>query len=1279
MSLAKLQRVESLLGVSEAPLNDLTSFLSRWSPGTCRGILSNVIFQNWLENSSTSSILWAYARPGNGKSVQAAFLIDYLLASGCKCSYFFFRHDDSRKRSASSLLKSLGLQIAKWIPDFEEALSVKYEDGLRLEKMDARSIWQQIFLSILLKIEGIPQLHWVIDGLDESDSISLLIEFFSCIPTSIFPIHIMIFSRETPAIAQAFDRISRVTSLTTLNADRNADDIRLYAMLEMEYMHGTNECRKMIVDEIVDRAEGNFLWVSLVLKEIMQCHSYDEIQQAFDEIPSGMDLLYQRMEASIKGLKRAADKDLARIILIWATYSRRPLNTEELLRALQPQFPVILDLKFTISKVCGQFVMIDSNNCVCLVHLTAREYLVKFSNLWFSISAKDAHEDLFKKSLSSLNDRQIRNIVNQNPLSPFYSYCATSWAYHLNMSSAASDDSFSLLTSFFQGVSVLPWIQILAVSGQLGELILASQVLTSFIEKRRKPDAMNMASLPRLSDLQLLELWAIDLLKLVGKFGSQLLDEPTAIYNNIPQISPHSSALFQQFGGSKASSLCVTGLSDSDWDDCLTKVSVGHDYQAEMITCSGHYLAVTSSEGIIHLWNSSTFEEIWSFVHQEYLFTMCFNTKSDLLASYGCFTTKIWNVTLRCQLFTVTNLDSAIVRPRCMTFTDSDTALMIGSDLQNIRKLSTEHMDQGWQMCDISKSCKETLLDDANISSPTAVAFNTDMTEVAIAYRRSSLTVWSLTNAKFINRCKRGLGLDKTIGSAWTGVNRVLWHPNSGELLGIHTDGAVFKWHPLEETHRELEIVSRPTPSEINCSPNGLVFATSDLYGTINIYNFDHLTLLYQLFSEHRVTTLCFSPDVRRIYDLRGSYCNAWEPSILIRVGSTDELASENDNEAVNTRISYLASEVLEEIRPSITAVSARPHGILLCASTSDGLVELHDATNQRKRLIAESAGGMRIDHLIWGEDSKFIVYSEIGVGVFIKSVVEVDPSTDGFGWHCETVMRFRPSLEHGAISRIFISQDSKFVLVASQSSAQLWSLRTKIVEAVYTSSTPRRSAQWIPHPSKVDQILVFTTSTVTALEWNNLKQAGHWRIDLLLQDSADEETEEYRPVCQSNILPTDQRTLFEAKDKIDPIISTRFSPYILLRKSRFSVHHEKRRPEFHLLDIASLQCAADPNCILDTTPIPATIAATIEHPLNILGKDLLVYIDKSFWICSWRISMQTSTQEQQMKSTRHFFLPRDWINIESVSSCQVLADGTLLCPRKGEVALVKSRLGSGW
>ena len=96
----------------------------------------------------------------------------------------------------------------------------------------------------------------------------------------------------------------------------------------------------------------------------------------------------------------------------------------------------------------------------------------------------------------------------------------------------------------------------------------------------------------------------------------------------------------------------------------------------------------------------------------------------------------------------------------------------------------------------------------------------------------------------------------------------------------------------------------------------------------------------------------------------------------------------------------------------------------------------------------------------------------------------------------------------------------------------------------------------------------------------------------------------------------------------IDQIIATPNSPYILIcLTQRSSQRNQNQRSRFHLTEANSLKPATvETSPSIDTTfPIPNSIAATIEKPLSLLGEDLLVYLDQSFWVCSYRIVNKTN------------------------------------------------------
>jgi hypothetical protein len=50
----------------------------------------------------------------------------------------------------------------------------------------------------------------------------------------------------------------------------------------------------------------------------------------------------------------------------------------------------------------------------------------------------------------------------------------------------------------------------------------------------------------------------------------------------------------------------------------------------------------------------------------------------------------------------------------------------------------------------------------------------------------------------------------------------------TGHVVGIYSDGCVFKWHPEENDNQELKTVAL----EIECSLDGNLFVTSSSDGT---------------------------------------------------------------------------------------------------------------------------------------------------------------------------------------------------------------------------------------------------------------------------------------------------------------------------------------------------------------------------------------------------------------------------------------------------------------
>ena len=1260
-----MKKVENLLGIDNSPHRDFTSLLHRCKEGTCRAILADPTYKEWVRGTMHSRVLWLNGRPGSGKSVQVSFLINYLLQKGHYCQYFFFQHRDTRKQTAGDLLRSLAFQITRDLPDYEAALAALSESNLKLEKLDARSLWEKLFVSFLFTLRSEIPLYWIIDAVDDAESANAIIELFSNLASSQIPIHLLLTSRDSPPIRTALKRVDATTSVDWISLDNNVNDIRLYVNSEKKYMPGSPKLREWIVDQLVDRAEGSFLWVYLALREISECHEEKHVRQVLDDIPSEMEDLYRRMERTIAELRRPADTALAKMVLAWTTYSRRSLHTDELLEALKPEHDNILDLRRTINQLCGHFVEIDGNNYVTLVHHTAREYLINKASTPFLLDRADAHEELFKKTLLMYIHRHLRAKIDQETMPPLYAYAATSWAYHLGESTLESEDALNLMSKFFSGTYVFPWIHALAALRHLNVLVSTSQALTAFINQQRSFYQRRMAVLDRVADFDTLELWAVDLLKIVGKFGANLLEDPTAIYSYIPPFCPPNSQIYKLQRRSPGL-LSVEGLSNNDdWDDLLARLSVGPEHEASKIACSERFIAVLTLAGKITLWNSVTFEGYRDFVHQELVHMFCFSHGGDLLATYGYKTTKIWSVISGHLIRELVNPSQ--VRPLALTFAPKDRVLLVGLDTRTFARhvLGDPHID-GWESIDSAVFSEDAGITGAVLNSPTAIHFSPEGLQVAIAHRRYPLSVWTLEPPKLIGRCRR---IKEGRSQGWAGVVRLAWHPRNGQILGIYTDGNIFKWHPIDQTHEEIKAES--TPSEIQISFDGTVFLTGDVDGTIKLYNTSLFQMVYQLSSDDIVTALCFSPDGRRFYDIRGSHVNIWEPNSLLRLyEGENNPANETETWGGSVQsMSLIASEANAETYIPITALSARPEGDIICIGNGDGLVELEDIRTYEKTEVDKSKSVMAIEHLDWAGDGGRYAYVELGSRLVVKSVDLKGKSP--FPPKTSTIMKERLQSHNGGAHRLLADSTGKFVLVATSSSAQVWSIDKHKICATHKPRRFGEQIQWAAHPTKSTHLLALTPTTITEHFWKDLSPGYQWHFQRLGQASPDNESDEDKPGiprAMSNLVDSKQLDEF-----ISRIVVSHNKAFILLFLCRRGRHHGRHA---RLLILESAKFAtppASPDDYLDTIPIPPDIAACIERPLQVIGQDRLVFLDESFRVCSCNIRHIGGPGAV----LHHFFLPRDWVNAESLELCQVLSDGTFLCPRRGEVAIIRSDLVS--
>lgn len=278
----------------------------------------------------------------------------------------------------------------------------------------------------------------------------------------------------------------------------------------------------------------------------------------------------------------------------------------------------------------------------------------------------------------------------------------------------------------------------------------------------------------------------------------------------------------------------------------------------------------------------------------------------------------------------------------------------------------------------------------------------------------------------------------------------------------------------------------------------------------------------------------------------------------------------------------------------------------------------------------------MSIDWITWAEDGIHFAYSDRAM-ITVKKI-----SGQGMSqWKFTTVMDIDMD-DSGMVQQILLDGDR--LLVVLKKSAQLWSMGS-----LKTTVSFGKSQKWVCHPHDKKSLLALTLDTVTMYTWRDLRICEQWRISTCPPLA---ET----PVPTLRKSPTWSNT--ESHEYVDEVIVSDSRMFLMLLISRNGA--ARKRWDRLVMIPTAFNC--EKICPID---IPMSIASSIEKPLGMLVGERLVFVNKEFWVCSWPIR-----GEKEVK--KHFFLPRDWVDVEVLGLCRLLGEGKILCPRKGDVAVVK-------
>jgi hypothetical protein len=278
-------------------------------------------FYSWL--STSNGIFWVPGKPGSGKSTLMKFVSQH---EECKmalqswagdtllitASFFFWNPGTPMQRSLQGLLQTVLYQIMRACPLLIPIITPDRWANALQRDVDDPWTWEEVTAAFdrfinQKKISSATCLF--IDGLDEFDGDHVeVVKLLSMVSES-SNMKVCLASRPYNTFVDAYGRSpNRMIRLQ----DLTREDIRQYVHDNLKInssISGTSSYHdqyKVFVDDIVNRAEGVFLWVYLVVRSfrdgLTNADTISKLQQRLRKLPSDLSEYFRYILGSVEEL-----------------------------------------------------------------------------------------------------------------------------------------------------------------------------------------------------------------------------------------------------------------------------------------------------------------------------------------------------------------------------------------------------------------------------------------------------------------------------------------------------------------------------------------------------------------------------------------------------------------------------------------------------------------------------------------------------------------------------------------------------------------------------------------------------------------------------------------------------------------------------------------------------------------------------------------------------------------------------------------------------------------
>lgn len=1269
-----MKLISEYIGISQRPDMDLMAATDKKMNGTCVWLTDRPSFRDWFDGPTENDlfdplmpdvpkIFWLNGKPGIGKSTTAGYVIRYLEDCNCDCSFYFFKYSDKARSSVSVLLRSLAYQMAYINFEIRQTILSMIGEGENFDKDDYNAIWRAFFLTRICRTQFRRPHYWVIDALDECNDIAVLFQLLSKIDKKI-PLRVFTTSRPSSSIQKLFLQFKIPVFEEQVRIEDSLEDIKLFLQAHAHSLPAQDEaaCNDLIA-QILQNCNGCFLWAAIALRELEKIHSVEQIQDVLKLVPAEMDDLYTQILDGISVVP--SNVVLAKSILRWIVCAVRPLKTEELIEALRLDINHnIPHLENAIKFICGNLVYVDSQSRVQTIHQTVATFLTRQGlDSEFAIDKRKENSRLAEICLVYLSGKELeaprmrrgKVVMRPTKRSAFVDYASLHFSEHL--ANSAIDTSSFLLDSFLKS-NILTWIEIVAETGDLSYLTRTAENFRTYIDRKPKLD----------TNVQTIEAWANDIIRLGAAFGRSLLASPASIHFVTAPVCPHSSAIYKNFAVYPRC-LKVVGISDEEWDDRLLSINYSAN-QALSISCRDGYFAVGLSDGSIILYHSTTFETIRKFNHEEPVRHLAFAKMNSLLASSGLRKIQLWNIKTGIQLWAV---DIRVhLYPMALSFNEDNSIIMLASKENHIeffQVIDGVKLDD----CPFYDTFGDEVEDEYR-HLPWGAQFSSELNLLAISYRNRPITIWDLEIKGFLGQFQKEGSEDVYPAPQ---CNHVAFNPNPDLSLvaAAFNDGDLVIFDPWSLSQTAL---FKTAVHVLAASPDGRTLATGDTHGTINLFDFETLRLICHITAyDYDVRAIVFASNSLRFFDIRGNHCNAWEPSVLVRKDSSDECSSQPHSEEMPPSALFVQSKIWDEDRTITVIINHHLDNFLFCGR-EDGSIALYDAkTGKVAQELCHHAKMIAIRFLSWNPHSGILVSADTSSRFIARKFHQ---TAEG-AWRTET-----PTLNNRtsqAIVQILTNPTGTQLLISTPSHNEIWPLdggggHHQIAEHKHnlptsTTAQHRLARTWINHPSNSAHLLLFETQKIYIYAWSPFRRISRDEgISLVVDNNNNQHS--FHSLHINPQSPQSPRFLIK-----DVFVSDR-GHKICLRVVKDRDDDGDSVAGFFTLDARKVGLGAEMICmegdyVYDDDDDGDHLVVTKEIKAIVGGyKSLVLFLDVDGWVCSLDLSSSPLSSSPPLPSpTKHFLIPLPWHAFGDLVF-ETTSKGSVVFARREEIVVF-----SGW